>query len=128
MLNSSDPTRLYFDALKTYQSYDDAWLGPILYPLSLALIAQAIIYADLLKHRLSGKPFLPGARQGPSDSRVETTVLFVMFAESFFAVACIWQCTNNFSARAFVGGSDACDLQAFYATCAPRRARARVLM
>jgi hypothetical protein len=40
----------------------------------------------------------------------------IMVSETIFAVFCIVQCIINFSGKSFVGGSGACDLQAYYAT------------
>ena len=57
-----------YDALSEYDSYDLAWLGPIFFPLSIAIVAQAVIYADLLKHR--GK--------GYGDRRLDALVTVVM--------------------------------------------------
>ena len=108
MSNATELNRLWYDRLAGYSSYDLAWLGPIVYPLSLALIAQASVYLDMVRHRFASK--------AATDPRVECTVLLVMLAESIFAVSCIWQCIVNYANRAFMGGADACDVQAFYAT------------
>ena len=43
--------RLHYSGLANYQSYDLAWLGPIVYPLTLGLVAQLFIYVDLILHR-----------------------------------------------------------------------------
>lgn len=117
--------RLYYERLDAYTSYDLAWLGPIVYPLTLALIAQVIIYADIFRSRW-GRKVLPLPRptllKGDSevnttpDTRIDAVTVVIMLAESIFAVACIAQCIINFDHKGFVGGGSACDLQAFYAT------------
>lgn len=122
--------RVNYEALDSYSSYSLAWLGPIVYPLSLALIAQSLIYADLLGSRTQTlerfrslfqrllSPLVPGQVKGQPAPNccVDVVVICILVAETIFVLTCILQCIINFSNRSFVGGSEACDFQAWYAT------------
>lgn len=114
---------LHYESLPDYHSYDLAWLGPIIYPLTLAVLAQAFVLYDMcrvdnkrehgwLARRLTGL----GGAPAPADRRVTLITLTVMLSEMAFAILCIIQCIINYSSRSFVGLSSACDFQAFYAT------------
>ena len=116
---------VHYDGLSGYKSYDLAWLGPIVYPLTFAVIAQAVVFYDMAsccqgKKRLDW--LVPrSARQetgaaAPPDARITLLVLIVMASEATFAILCLVQCAINFTARSFPGGGGACDFQAFYAT------------
>ena len=115
---------VHYDGLSGYKSYDLAWLGPIVYPLTFAVIAQAVVFYDMSCCR--GKKRLDwlvprSARQetgaaAPPDARITLLVLIVMASEATFAILCLVQCAINFTARSFPGGGGACDFQAFYAT------------
>jgi len=112
-----------YDSLGNYNSYSLAWLGPILYPLALAVGFQAYTYYSMGRDASYRGPLDWLARKvtklidtPPPDSRVTATTLLVMIPESLFAVFCIVQCIVNFSSTSFSGGARYCDLQAFYAT------------
>eukprot|EP00965_Chrysotila_dentata_P246254 6207051-Pleurochrysis_carterae.AAC.3 len=123
--------RNHYDALDDYTSYSLAWLAPILYPLTLAIVAQGFVLADVF-YSNAGRRFLPqmsflsragddsGAKSSSRvprmDPRLNLAALFIMVSEIIFAVCCIVQCSINYSNRAFVGTSTACDVQAIYAT------------
>ena len=116
---------LHYDGLASYGSYDLAWLGPILYPLVFAVIAQALVYHDMCRATCGSKAELgPLSRRltrlsggaPPPDARVTLITLIVMLSETTFAVVCLVQCIVNFASRSFSGGAGACDFQAFYAT------------
>lgn len=114
---------VHYDGLDGYRSYGLAWLGPILYPLALALIAQAFVVRDMLLTswgKALASPLtkrLTGLAKAPApDARVTILTCTVLFSEVVFAVFCIVQCIVNFSSRSFVGGASLCDFQAFYAT------------
>lgn len=114
-----------YGALQTYTSYDLAWLGPIVYPLSFALIAQAIVYSDMVSLFSRKRGVIkPPSRTSQKlsrgsiypESRSTSITLLVMSTESLFALLCITQCIINFATRSFAGTDAACDFQAFYAT------------
>ena len=114
---------VHYESLPTYDSYELAWLGPILYPLTLAILAQAYVVRDILLTSWgSARPSfltkkLTGLAEVPApDARVTILTCTVLLAEAVFALFCIVQCIVNFSSRSFAGGANACDLQAFYAT------------
>ena len=116
---------LHYDGLASYKSYDLAWLGPILYPLVFAVIAQALVYHDMCRATCNAKAEMgPLSRRltrlsgdaPPPDARVTLITLIVMLSETTFAIFCLLQCIVNFATRSFLGGAAACDLQAFYAT------------
>mmetsp|Transcript_1503 Transcript_1503/g.2689 ORF Transcript_1503/g.2689 Transcript_1503/m.2689 type:complete len:343 (-) Transcript_1503:226-1254(-) len=126
-----DVQRVHYEALDDYHSYDLQWLGPIVYPLSFALIIQGLVYADMLHSRSQtlqrccrsplARLLRPCTSQRPKDQPacnacVDVVVLWIMISETIFALLCIVQCSINFGSRSFVGGSGACDFQAFYAT------------
>ena len=118
---------VYYNGLSGYKSYDLAWLGPIVYPLTFAVIAQAAVFYDMARRSCCrGKKSLDwlvprsarqetGAAAAP-DARITLLVLIVMASEAIFAILCLVQCAINFTARSFPGGGGACDFQAFYAT------------
>ena len=56
---------LHYDGLSSYDSYDLAWLGPILYPLVFAVIAQALVYHDMCRATCNAK-----AEMGPLSRRL----------------------------------------------------------
>lgn len=99
--------RVHYEALESYHSYDAAWLGPILFPLSFAIAAQLFVYADCLRQQ-----------RGTAKKSwvVDSAVFCIMLAETVFAVLCITSCIINRVNRAYVGGAGACDYQAFYAS------------
>lgn len=116
-----------YEALDAYKSYDLQWLGPIVYPLSFAVVAQALVFYDMLRRtccadRAAATRWLvpQSARlngaAAPPDARVSLLVIMVMLSETTFAVLCLVQCSINFITRSFPGGRAACDFQAFYAT------------
>ena len=131
---------VHYDGLAGYTSYDLQWLGPIAYPLSLAAVAQALVFYDMVRqtcraHLEAEARSRPSAcwagtslqwlvprsaridgTAAPPDARVTLLVLIVMLSEVTFAVLCLVQCSLNFATRSFPGGSGACDFQAFYAT------------
>ena len=115
------------ERLQNYQSYGAAWWAPIFYPLSLALLAQAIIYGDMVKHRLTGKPLLPAIKTAHTQMAprahisAEVPVLLLMSCETIFGIFCIVQCIINRGGRKYMGGADACELQTVY--CARSRAK-----
>jgi len=111
--------RVHYDALASYHSYELAWLGPIVLPLGLALIAQVIVYSDMLRHRCCPAmrwPLRKASGDPPPVLIVETMVMSIMLAETIFGILCIVSCIINFAQRAYVGGYRVCDYQAFYST------------
>merc|ERR1712087_932100 len=123
-----DDSRANYESLDSYHSYELQWLGPILYPLSLAIIAQALVFVDIVQSH-KGRRFLPQlwySAQGnrtskastfkPMDHRINLVAAIIMIAEVVFAVCCLVQCIINYHSRAFVGTRTACDVQAAYAT------------
>merc|ERR1719382_699595 len=114
----------HYEDLDSYKSYDFQWLGPILYPLTLAILCQLMVFSDMIRHSCTGSAtscLVPRTARlkgtaPPPDARVTSLVLIVILSESSFAVLCLAQCIINYSTRSFYGGSSACDLQAFYAT------------
>ena len=111
MLSLGEPQRVHYSALADYHSYDLAWLGPITFPLAVALIAQLSVYLSLLRGRFSRV----GKAPDPSPV-IQGAVLMILAAETIFGVLCIVQCIINWSHRAFVGGADWCDAQAHYSS------------
>ena len=111
------PDRQHYNALSAYRSYDLAWLGPIFYPLALALLAQAIVYADMIRHRRCPMAGMRGSRVGaPPSAVVDSTVLAILLCESIFGILCLISCVMNRANQAYVGGTPLCDFQAFYST------------
>merc|ERR1712087_36577 len=123
-----DDSQSTWESLDSYHSYELQWLGPILYPLSLAIIAQALVFVDIVQSH-KGRRFLPQlwySAQGnrtskastfkPMDHRINLVAAIIMIAEVVFAVCCLVQCIINYHSRAFVGTRTACDVQAAYAT------------
>ena len=122
---------VHYNGLSGYKSYDLAWLGPIVYPLTFAVIAQAAVFYDMARRSCCrGKKSLDwlvprsarqetGAAAAP-DARITLLVLIVMASEAIFAILCLVQCAINFTARSFPGGGGACDFQAFYAAMEKR--------
>ena len=92
------------EKLAEYTSYDYAWLGPILYPLTLALGVFIFL------------AFKRCTEERPRATVIDTVAGFVCAVELFFTICCLIQCIVNFSNRSFVGGHDACAVQAFYST------------
>ena len=120
--NTSD--HIYrFDKLLVYESYSEAIIGPIVFPLSFALVAQFIVYCDMVRHRCTGKPLLAlwtgaiSSKAGPPSASLiaEGPTLMHLLSETVFAIACIAQCATNWSAKRYVGLGNACDLQGVYA-------------
>lgn len=122
MANASVPI-VGVERMFAYESYDETWLLPIGFPLSLAAAAQLVVYSSALRHWCSGRPLLPsllGARAAdkaapPPSRAVDALVSLPMLSETIFCVCCIVQCFINFGARAYVGGATACYVQGFYA-------------
>jgi len=136
LVTTTDPTGIARGSnIAKYTSYDLAWLAPILYPLTIAVVAQCVIYSDLIIHRLRGTRCLPSCgsgscRKASSDEKavrtsgrysdvvpsadVELPVLLMMASETIFAICCTIQCYINFGSRAFVGLVPACSFQGFY--------------
>lgn len=112
-----------FDKVEVYTSYSEAIIGPIVFPLSFALVAQFIVYCDMVRHRYTGKPLLGlwtgaiASKAGPPSASfaAEGPVLMHLLSETVFAIACIAQCATNWSAKRYVGLANACDLQGVYA-------------
>ena len=125
-----EPARVHYSALPDYHSYDLAWLGPIAFPLYLALLVQAFVVKDMMSRR-SSKPSVD-VRTGATHSAhipvhsvqseiatlhvPQVTTALILAAETIFGVLCIIQCVHNYSSRAFVGGAGPCDTQALYST------------
>ena len=100
--------RVHYDALASYHSYELAWLGPIVLPLGLALIAQVIVYSDMLRHRCCPAmrwPLRKASGDPPPVLIVETMVMSIMLAETIFGILCIVSCIINFAQRAYVSES-----------------------
>ncbi len=98
MVNRGDS----YQNLPSYTSFDLAWLAPITYPLALSLVA--IFFA-------LREGYLAGLFRTSSNALATVSVTI----EAFFAVLCFIQCVLNYSQRAYVGGAQACDFQAWYA-------------
>lgn len=117
--------RVNYEALRNYRSYDAAWLGPIVFPLTFAIIAQCVVYSDIVRHRLGCKkkrnnkvsciPTGGGDALPPPDLAVDLVSASCLVSETVFGVFCIVQCVINRSSEAFVGLDEACDFQGWYA-------------
>ena len=111
------------DELAQYKSYDAAIFAPIIFPLVLAIIGQAVVYANGIAHHKRGRTFLPslsgiavnGIPQLAART-VDAPLLVLMASETIFALFCLTQCIINWTSRAFIGGAGACALQGLYAS------------
>lgn len=86
-----------------YTSYDMAFLTPILFPLSVALLVQGTAWIFLWRER--------------HKTHHSATILCggELLVESFFGIFCLGSCVANFSQRRYVGEECACGFQAWYA-------------
>ena len=116
------PNWVPYEALSAHRSCGLAWLGPILYPLTFAVLAQAqaVVWRRVLRSYCGGKTQRHAGDNSPAradvDRLVDIVVGAIMSAETIFGLCCLVQCVINFSARRFVGGAAACDVQALYAS------------
>jgi len=86
-----------------YQSYDLAWLTPIVFPLTLAIATQVAAWYLLMRDRRL--------------VQTSATILAAgeLFVETCFGLFCIASCLANFGGRGYSGGASHCAFQAWYA-------------
>mmetsp|Transcript_61834 Transcript_61834/g.109815 ORF Transcript_61834/g.109815 Transcript_61834/m.109815 type:complete len:314 (+) Transcript_61834:30-971(+) len=86
-----------------YQSYDLAWLTPIVFPLSMAIVVQGGAWVALFRER--------------SSMQSAATILAAgeLLVETFFGIFCFASCVANFGGRDYAGGQSHCAFQAWYA-------------
>lgn len=89
-------------AMETYTSYDLAWFGPIVFPLSFSI--PTIFYVFSTYYRTGIK------------SAADIVSFGIVACEAMFAFFCWAQCIANYTNRDFQGGIGACNFQAIYAT------------
>lgn len=93
------------NALDSYTSYSLAWLAPILYPLSIAMVVFLILAFFWIRDN-----------KRPRHRVIDMVSGFVVAVELMFTICCLIQCSINYSTRSYAGGSTACAVQGFYST------------
>lgn len=114
--------------MQLYNSYAEAIIGPIVFPLLFAIIGQMIIYGDLLCQRFTKgrRTLLHKSACGvcassamaspiPHQPLIEVIVFLILLCETIFGLFCIIQCSLNYANEAYVGLARACGIQGVYA-------------